>query len=341
MDDEKDRNELKEKILKADQLAAGGDNFSAAFYYKEALGLARKLNDAAAIRECKKKMVTANQNSDSQFKELSVEQEIPKEAMEVINKSIASILGAGDLEKVLISVGRHPELYPHFDGVEKNTQKTMPITYRVATLSTISEKGHLVEGGADPTRHWFAQMYGISQGIINQLYLGKIFDGLEKMGLNADTLYAHLKNSKIFPENFLKLIPAGLERYFEKDYVSAMHIFIPQFENAFIFISERMGLDIIALNRTAELSTNTKALSMAHLTSEPFEKAWGKNFCQQVSFILFDPLGYKLRHKLAHGEIAAEECNRTNSSLMIYLFLVLAARVKTIKENSPENVEKV
>ena len=46
----------------------------------------------------------------------------------------------------------------------------------------------------------------------------------------------------------------------------------------------------------------------------------GEDFCEQIKYVLFDPLGYKLRHKIAHGEIELAECNQLNTGLIIYFF---------------------
>lgn len=107
-----------------------------------------------------------------------------------------------------------------------------------------------------------------------------------------------------------------------------MHILVPQFEAVFLDLSESCGIDIVALDQRLGIATRTKTLSDRYLSSEEFVKIWGEDFCQQIKFVLFEPLGYKLRHKVAHGEILEEECNFQNVVLIIYFFLVLLGKIK-------------
>ena len=286
--------ELTEKLNKAQSVENSGDFFSASFYYKEALLAARSLGDSAAIKLCKAKLVEMNQKSKDAFKEVEFEQKIPQEQI---------------------------------------AKKSTPVAFAIASLSTISPKGHLLKGGSDPDHHWYAMMYQMTQELTYQLYLGRImFEMIENKKLNEDELLAYFKESKIFPEDIISIMEIGIRRYFAKDYVSAIHILVPQFESLFLFVSERLGLDVIALNQTKEISTQQKTLAVSHLDSDEFKKVWGKDLCEQIKFLLFDPMGYKLRHKVAHGEITFNECNFGNTTLILYLFLALAARVKPKEE---------
>jgi len=173
----------------------------------------------------------------------------------------------------------------------------------------------------------------MQQGFITGLYLNRIFNGLASKGFSEESLLAYLCSRKIFPEDNLNVISVGIERYFAEDYVSALHILIPQFENVFLFISEKLGIDILALNRGKEVSTQLKTLSAEHLSSEAFRNKWGRDFCEQLKFVLFEPLGYMLRHKVAHGQMTKEECTSQAANLILYFYFVLAAKVE-IKQQS-------
>lgn len=64
-----------------------------------------------------------------------------------------------------------------------------------------------------------------------------------------------------------------------------------------------------------------------------FKNIFGEDFCMQIKFILFEQLGYKIRHKVAHGEIKFNECNFQNTTLVLYLYLSLLGRIE-IKEKT-------
>lgn len=313
---------LKAKLEEARNSENSGDFFLASFHYKNATELARSLGNSTILTFCKNKVVEMNRKSDSEYKEISFEQQVPTKE---INKVVNSILD-GDIETVLKRIGLHPALIPKIQHIETSAKKTMPISYQIASLSTISTGGHLLKGGADGNITWTMKMYSIHQGLITDLYLSRVFSGLTKKGLNKENLIDYFEKTRIFPNNNLEIISVGIERYFENDYVSALHILIPQFENIFLYISEKAGIDIVSLNRTKEISTQLKTLSSDHLSSDAFQKIWGKDFCEQLKFVLFEQLGYTLRHKIAHGQIGKDECTITNADLILYLFLVLSAR---------------
>lgn len=318
-----DKEGLNIKLKQAQDAESASDFFTAAHYYKEALIAARDLGDSQNIILCKKKVIEMNQKSKDSFKEFSVEQNIPNEE---INKVVNPIL-EGNLEEVLRKIGRHPFLSPAIQQVEESARGSMPIAHQIASLSAISSSGHLVKGGTDGNYSWVMQMYEMQQGFIIGLYLSRIFNGLVSKGFSEESLLAYLRSRNIFLESNLSIIAVGIKRYFAEDYVSALHILVPQFENVFLFISEKLGIDVVALNRGEEVSTQLKTLSTKHLISEAFQGKWGRDFCEQLKFVLFEPLGYMLRHKIAHGQMTKEECTFQITNLILYFYLVLAARV--------------
>lgn len=317
--------ELEEKIRQAKESEDKSEFLGASLLYKDALQLAQKLNLSDKIKELKAKVVEVSKKID--FKSFEVEQQVPTE---ILNQFVdAVVTPSDDLPTILKRMSRMRELCPKAEYVREQTRKTMPVTYQIASLATYSADGHVIDGGSDPQLAWYAKMYEINQGIISDLYLRRLFVALkEKKGLDQNTLYSYIESRRTFPPRSLPLIKKGIEAYFAGDYISALHILVPQFEGVFLSLSERVGIDIIALNRGSEVSTRTKVLSENHLSSKEFIEKWSEDLCEQIKFILFNPLGHRLRHKIAHGEIDPQECNQTNTELVLYLHLVLAGCVE-------------
>ena len=326
--------ELEDKIKQAEEAENKSEFLGASIFYKDALQIAQKLNNSAKIKELKNKVVAVNKKID--FKSISVEQTIPTVILDQFVDSV--VKKEDDLSLILKKIGHHPNLCPRISYVIEQAKKTMPVTYQIASLATYSADGHILDGGSDPVTAWNAKMYGISQDIINNFYLHRLFDAMkDRKGLDSANLFSYIEQQKTFSQQSLPIIKRGIERYFEGDYISSLHILVPQFESSFLTLSEKLGIDVIALNQSKEVSTRTKTLSVVHLTSDEFKKIWGVNLCEQIKYVLFDTLGSKLRHKIAHGEISPEECNQTNTELVIYFFLVLSGRVEIKqKEIKPE-----
>jgi hypothetical protein len=319
---------MEKEIDKAREAEARGDYFSAAFHYKSALLEARKFSDGKSIILLKKKLVETSKKSQEEFKSVEFETEIPKETLEIF---LNQILSPSSLNEILFIVGMHPYFQPKVDNIKKTSEENMPLSYQLATLSTVTKEGHLVEDGEDGPTSWYFKMYQINQELISNLYLDPIFKRLnEAKRMNSVSLVEYLNEKGIFGEEDMFFIKQGIDRYFSNDYVSAAHILVPRFERVFLSISEKIGLDVVSLNRTKEISTQERTLSLSLLSSPEFQNVWGKDFCEQVSFVLLEPLGFKFRHKVAHGTITPDECNSKNVNLIIYLYLFLVAHVNGV-----------
>lgn len=329
------KDDLTIKLETARKTEATGNFFSAAFLYKDALELAVKLQNSKAIKLCKNKIVEMNKKSiasGKDFKEVEFTHQFSKKNQETLKNIVEKILGLESIDIILKVIGEHPYFFPKVNEVEKLADKTIPVTYQFATLSTISDEGHSVRGSSLGRYSWFMHMYDLSQQLIMDMYLDRIMsmlknNDLSKNKLTFKKLSDYFSKSKIIDSKKLEIILVGLERYFKKDYVSAMHILVPQFEAVLLDIAQRCGIDIVALDPKMDTATRTRVLSEHHLESSEFINLFGEDFCRQVKFILFEPLGYKIRHKIAHGEISPEACNFRNANLILYLYLVLLARV--------------
>lgn len=328
--------DLTSLIKQARQAEESGNFFNASVFYKETLELAIKAKDSKLIKVCKSKIVEMNKksiDSGKDFKEVEVSVEFSENDQKGIKENIEKIIGLDNINTILEAIGCIPWFCPDIKEIERQSLSSTPIFYQFAKLSTISDAGHNLRGGSDPKYSWFMDTYGRTQKFIMDIYLNRIFYMLIKnKKLTFKEMAEYFANSKLLNPNQLKIVTIGLARYFEKDYVSALHILVPQFESFLLETATRLGINIVVLDTKLDVAIRTMTLSEKHLDSEDFKKIFGENFCRQVKFILFEPLGYKLRHKVAHGEISFNECNFQNVNLIIYLYLVLLGKVG-VKEN--------
>ncbi len=326
-----DKSKLTEVINNAKKEEENQNFFNASAFYKEALELAIKLQDSKSIKICKSKIVEMNKksiDSGKDFKEVEVSVEFSHDDQKAIKENIEKIIGLNNINTALEAIGCIPWFCPDIQEIEKQSLSSSPIFYQFANLSTVSDSGHSLRGGSDPKYSWFMDTYGRTQKFIMEIYLNRIFYMLIKnKKLTIKELSEYFSGSGLLNPNQLKIVRIGLEKYFEEDYVSALHILVPQFEAFFLDVAKKLGINIIALDTKLDVATRTIILSEAHLDSDDFKKVFGANLCRQIKFILFEPLGYKIRHKIAHGEISFNECNFQNVTLIIYLYLVLLGRV--------------
>ena len=306
----------------------------ASIYYKEAMQMAQKLGESKKLKVLKEKLNHVSKKID--FNHLGVKQRIPEKVLIELIDSI--VKEEESLSLILKKIGHHPYLYPTKSVVLERSKETMPVTYNIVNLTTYDTDGHVIEGGSDPVRAWYANTYEREQLFITNLYLKRIFDSLKtRKQMDAQELYEYIEQQKTFDPRSLPIIKIGVERYFSSDYVSAIHILVPQFESTFLRLSKRLGIDVIAMKTGSgtDISTATRTLSEKHLDSVEFTKVWGEDFCEQIKQALFEPLGGKLRHKVAHGEINPNECIQENVELILYFFLVLSGRIERKQEMPP------
>ncbi len=327
--------DLQTKLNHAQEAENSEDFFRAAFLYRDALAVAIKEGNSEIIKLCKNKSVEMNKKSiasGKDFKELSITQELSDDKKKAHEEFIAKFLNQGDLKTILRAIGKHLFFFPKVKDVQQSANKTMPISYQIASLTTISNDGHTLRGSSDGNYAWFMKMYDMNQQLIMLLYVGRIIYELMEnkpngINFNLKELSGYFSEAGIFDERNLKIILVGLQKFFDRDYISALHILVPQFEAVFLKISEKLGIDIVALDQKQGLATRTKTLSETYLDSEEFRKVWGEDFCRQIKFVLFEQMGYRIRHKVAHGEIDPAECNFENTTLILYFYLVLLGRV--------------
>jgi len=320
--------EAKNDYKKAEELEKKSQFFVASFYYKNSLKIYRDLGDSEKQKICKKKLIEMNKLAVNEFSEFKFEQKIPKETLEKEMEELRELM-EGDLSEILDKIGRCTSFTPKIKDIEKTANDTTPVSVFIATTITLDDKGNIIDGSHDGIYAWKMKIYEISQGLINGLYLKTLIDGLiSSEKLNPKDLIIQFKNKNLISKGDLEIIGNGIEAYFKKNYVSALHILIPKLESLFLNLSEKLGVDIISLNSGKEISTKTRTLSEFHLDSPAFKKVWGDDLCEQLNFVLFRPLGYKLRHKIAHGEISIEECNRFNANLILFFYVTLLFRIK-------------
>ena len=118
----------------------------------------------------------------------------------------------------------------------------------------------------------------------------------------------------------MKIIKIGFERYFNQDYVSAIHILIPQLENVLRFLLEKLGEptnklkgDIIIEQPLDDILRNNK-----------IKEFLGEEIFYYLKTFLVDHRAENLRHDVAHGLIDIKKCEKRNAVILIHQILTLA-----------------
>lgn len=316
---------FKQEIEEAEKAEEQGDNLRASFSYKNALKKAKRKNDKEGIKITKKKLIETSAKTELNLLEVKIPIKSDK-IKEMLKRNIK-----GSLEETLINIGIGLDFFPNYKVILDQSTETIPITYQFVSMHTFDAKGYPTKGGSDSSKVWFSNLYQLNLGCISQLALKPIFNELiNKKWLDKTSLMNFLTKKNLFDKNSVGIIETGIERYFNSDYISALHILVPQLERFFMHLSQLLGLDITSLMEDDDIAIQNKILSIWHLDSDEFINVWGIDLCQHLKYVFYDQLGYKLRHKIAHGEIDYAECNFDNATLVVYFFIALVSRIKIV-----------
>jgi len=163
----------------------------------------------------------------------------------------------------------------------------------------------------------FYRLELLKKGIL----LNKIIDSLvEKYKLDSEKIVKYIANKNLFDEKNKPFIEKGITHFFEEDYISALHILVPKFENTMRDIFSNAGYITTSLGK---YNTQQEKTFNAFLDIEKIKTQLGSQIHKLIEFIMVDKTGFNLRNKIAHGLIKIEEVSKENCLLVIYLYLIL------------------
>jgi len=219
------------------------------------------------------------------------------------------------------------------DGLELRSKK-IPLFLQIANVSLFTEDGYISSNNDDysPFELNLFRNYQMEQTIKAHLHIDPIFKKITEMGvLNVENLNNLFMEKGILLDNVnLNILNHGINTYIKKDFISSLHILIPQFENLFLFIAESSGIQTTAIER-GKTVTKKITLSDTSLKSNQMIDVFGKDFCLYLRYLLYSPLGLSIRHKIAHGTIADNECSETNSNLVLIAIFILLNKIEKVE----------
>ncbi|MBI5570725.1 MAG: DUF4209 domain-containing protein [Desulfomonile tiedjei] len=143
---------------------------------------------------------------------------------------------------------------------------------------------------------------------------------IEQRGMEDQDVIGFLRRWPPLDERNAAILTVGIERFFARDYVSALHVLVPQFECCLRRMFAQAGYPTTT---SREGGTQYEQPLGSFLKQEDVKSALGPNFHKYVEMVMVDQTGFNLRNDVAHGLIRPEECNETNTLMVIHLFLIL------------------
>lgn len=118
--------------------------------------------------------------------------------------------------------------------------------------------------------------------------------------------------SPFVPAGHEDLYALGFARFFNGDFISALHILMPQLENSLRYVLKQADVDPSAIQ--SDMTQENRNLSvMLNRDRETLESIFGGAIVFEIENLFDFRGGPALRHQLAHGLLSAGECYGADS----------------------------
>lgn len=296
-------------------------------YIERLIKIYRQINLHKEVQQGLVWLREVSKETDSEMKSLTSSINIPKDKLD---KEIDKIL-QGDCESVFSRIIEYniPRIEQTKNEINRMA-KDFPMSYlmpkglmdkegrKVATIGSLEE---------DPDGHIICQF---SQSItIGAFLLHFLFEEAKKREiLTTYEVMKFLKKSCIIEDDRYLIIEKGIEAYFNRDYLTYIHLLIPQFEQAIRKLIEINGGNVLIIKDDGyNLITFDKVLKDTTLID-----AVGEDIALYYRVLFTDKRGWNLRNNVAHGIHEASGFNKQTSDRLMHAILSLGMiRLNKIK----------
>ncbi len=234
----------------------------------------------------------------AELKPISVSHDLPQDE---IDKYIGQMT-SGSLEQVLYKIVA--EFIPSKEEAKRlvlQYSKTHPLLYIVGSQQIQDEKGRVIAtiGSIEDDLEGH-----IVQQISQNLSMSSIFlrwviqETIQKHNLDVENITDFISKSPVIEENRLTIIKEGLNAYFNGNFLSAIHLIIPQIEEAIRNLVEMVGGGVLKPSRTGGYNLRTfDDILRDKLVCEVF----GEDITNYLIVLFTDQRGWNLRNNVCHG----------------------------------------
>lgn len=255
----------------------------------------------------------------AEYKELRTAITITKEQMD----SFLDEVNAPTSQEIITNIINKTELIPKYDEVVtlvKRLRKKYPLQFLFPIY--VSDKDKVIAKYTSEAEIYdfkIRQQFQMESKFMD-IFLKEIFRRFDEK-LTLENIFSYLVEFGInIPKSKIEVIQKGLERHFAGDYISSIHILIPQIEELIRQMLENAGHTIQVKDKIGLREQQLRGL----LENEKTIKELGKDFVEYLKIRLTDTDMENLRNLICHGLAIMEDYNETNSLLSIFIILKLS-----------------
>lgn len=299
------------------------------FHIQEAIRLYQDFNiDKEDTDKLHLKLQELGQKRKDEMGEINTQIEIPKEEMD----NTINYYTQDDPKDILFKL--KSGFIPDTENIKENLKKQIveqPIS-SMACVEIINDDGLSIaklkplteDLGAHINREVNRNLY------FQKIFFNPIFEKIRKEGiLNEEDIISFLEKSPLFERDDI-ILKKFVNMYFNNDPISAIHLIVPQIENAFRKLIQLNGGNIIKNNRYG----GNYYISLGDLLRNPIiSQVYGEK--RQIYFIvlLVDPMGWNIRNNVSHGLMDSEIFSYDVLDRLLHILLLLGSlRLKIEKK---------
>lgn len=294
-----------------------------ALYLDNAMEIYSDIGESQKIKEMKvlvKKTYEQLDQSD-EVKAISFSTKISPECIDKIIEPYIS----SDLQKNLDRISLSNSFIPKINEIKSQIAKLpkdTPLLDQI-TKNTLSDDRKIEQASTkeEIENHNFINHYILQIEIIVETFIKPIFEQLINMhGLRIDSIMEKFDRWELLDNRNRSFIEAGVKRFFKEDYISSLHILVPQFESTLRNLFAKLDYPTTSIKKNTTQQEQTFNVFLEHKEVRHF---LGEDIHQLLKIIMVEQTGLNLRNKIAHGFIKFSELTKSQCCLVIYLFLIL------------------
>jgi len=290
-----------------------------AHFYEKAMQFYSQNGLTEKIKEMKVKIRQSYEQSIKEMKLISIPMEVPKEKIDILIKPFLEI----NIMDALELISKSENLFPDLNAIQEQTkkqEKDFPLQF-LLDKSILDDDKKVMQAVEDNDNFKMAydSIYMVHLNIRNTLFLTGVIDKLIRVkGLTADKFIQKVISWSLMPSQNISFIELGIRKFFEKDYISSLHILVPQFESCLRRMFSQAGFATTSIKRGMVQHEET---FNEFLNRDDVKEVLGESLHKCIQMIMVEQTGLNLRNKIAHGLIKVENCNKESNILILFLYL--------------------
>lgn len=143
----------------------------------------------------------------------------------------------------------------------------------------------------------------------------------EKQILTVEQILAFINQSPLFEKSRLEIIKRGLHAYYSGDLIVAIHLLIPQIEEAIRNLIELSGGNVLKCLRNTDYF---QVMSLGDVLKDPIiESTFNKDIQIYFRVLFTESIGWNLRNDICHGLSEINTFSYYTADRLIHVILIL------------------